>query len=128
MMDYAVVRTGGKQYRVSAGDLIDVEKLPAEEGAAIELSDVLLLSQDGKVTVGTPLISGAKVLVDVEEQRKAEKLIVFKFKSKTRQGTKTGHRQQHTRLRIREIVSGEAKPARRRRRTKETAEETSNGS
>ena len=61
-MDYAVVRTGGKQYRVSAGDLIDVEKLPVEEGAAIELSDVLLLSQDGKVTVGTPLVSGAKVL------------------------------------------------------------------
>ena len=128
MMDYAVVRTGGKQYRVSAGDLIDVEKLPAEEGAAIELSDVLLLSQDGKVTVGTPLVSGAKVLGDVEEQRKAEKLTVFKFKSKTRQGTKTGHRQQHTRLRIREIVSGEAKPKRRRSRTKKAAEETSNGS
>ncbi len=127
-MDYAVVRTGGKQYRVSAGDLIDVEKLPAEEGAAIELSDVLLLSQDGKVTVGTPLVSGAKVLGDVEEQRKAEKLIVFKFKSKTRQGTKTGHRQRHTRLRIREIVSGEAKPARRRRSTKKAAEETSDGS
>ncbi len=127
-MDYAVVRTGGKQYRVSAGDLIDVEKLPAEEGAAIELSDVLLLSQDGNVTVGTPLVSGAKVLGDVEEQRKAEKLTVFKFKSKTRQGTKTGHRQQHTRLRIREIVSGEAKPKRRRSRTKKAAEETSNGS
>ncbi len=128
MMDYAVVRTGGKQYRVSAGDLIDVEKLPAEEGAAIELSDVLLLSQDGKVTVGTPLVSGAKVLGDVEEQRKAEKLTVFKFKSKTRQGTKTGHRQQHTRLRIREIVAGEAKPKRRRSRTKKAAEETSDGS
>jgi large subunit ribosomal protein L21 len=128
MMDYAVVRTGGKQYRVSAGDLIDVEKLPAEEGAAIELSDVLLLSQDGKVTVGTPLVSGAKVLGDVEEQRKAEKLTVFKFKSKTRQGTKTGHRQQHTRLRIREIVVGEAKPKRRRSRTKKAAEETSDGS
>ena len=128
MMDYAVVRTGGKQYRVSAGDLIDVEKLPGEEGAAIELSDVLLLSQDGKVTVGTPLVSGAKVLGDVEEQRKAEKLTVFKFKSKTRQGTKTGHRQQHTRLRIREIVTGEAKPKRRRSRTKKAAEETSNGS
>ena len=127
-MDYAVVRTGGKQYRVSAGDLIDVEKLPAEEGAAIELSDVLLLSQDGKVTVGTPLVSGARVLGDVEEQRKADKLTVFKFKSKTRQGVKTGHRQQHTRLRIREIVSGEAKPARRRRSTKKAAEETSNGS
>ncbi len=128
MIDYAVVRTGGKQYRVSAGDLIDVEKLPVEEGAAIELSDVLLLSQDGKVTVGTPLVSGAKVLGDVEEQRKAEKLTVFKFKSKTRQGTKTGHRQQHTRLRIREIVSGEAKPKRRGSRTKKAAEETSNGS
>lgn len=128
MMDYAVVRTGGKQYRVSAGDLIDVEKLPGEEGAAIELSDVLLLSQDGKVTVGTPLVSGAKVLGDVEEQRKAEKLTVFKFKSKTRQGTKTGHRQQHTRLRIREIVTGEAKPKRRRSRTKKAAEETSDGS
>ncbi|MBI4200299.1 MAG: 50S ribosomal protein L21 [Chloroflexi bacterium] len=103
-MDYAIIATGGKQYRVAPGDRLDVEKLPAEPGAKIELTDVLMVSQDGKVTVGAPMVPGAKVVAEVEEQRRGEKLVVFKFKAKTRHGVKTGHRQSLTRLRITEIV------------------------
>ena len=107
-MDYAIVHTGGKQYRVGLGDLLDVEKLPAGVGDRVELSDVLLLSQGGTVTVGSPTVAGAKVIGEVEEQRRGEKIVVFRFKAKTRQGVKTGHRQALTRLRITDILVGEA--------------------
>ena len=127
-MDYAIVKTGGKQYRVSPGDVIDVEKLHVEEGAKVELTDVLLLSQDGAVTSGSPGVQGAMVIGEVEEQGHGKKLVVFKYKSKTRQGTKTGHRQAFTRVRITDIVAGSAPSAQRRRRTQETTEESSNGS
>ena len=127
-MNYAIIRTGGKQYRVTTGDVVDVEKLPAEEGASVELADVLLLSQDGNVTTGTPIVEGAKVIGEVEKQGRGEKIVVFKFKSKTRQGKKTGHRQDFTRLRITQIVTGEAKPARRRRRPRQPKEAVSDGS
>lgn len=120
-MDYAIVRTGGKQYKVSSGDVLDVEKLPASKGDRIELTDVLLLSHEGSVTVGSPTVMGAKVIGEVEEQRRGEKLVVFRYKSKTRQGTKTGHRQWLTRLRIIEILSGGAQPSRRRRRSDASA-------
>tara|TARA_Y100000590_G_scaffold72116_1_gene79205 strand:- start:250 stop:630 length:381 start_codon:yes stop_codon:yes gene_type:complete len=126
-MDYAVVKTGGKQYRVSPGDIIDIEKLPGESGSIIELPNVLLLSQAGKVTIGKPEIDGVKVVGEVEEQKKGKKLVVFKFKSKTRQGTKTGHRQQLTSLRIKEIVTGKEKAA-PKKRTSKAKQESSDGS
>ena len=126
-MDYAVVKTGGNQYRVSPGDIIDIEKLPGESGSIIELPNVLLLSQAGKVTIGKPEIDGVKVVGEVEEQKKGKKLVVFKFKSKTRQGTKTGHRQPLTRLRIKEIVTGKEKAA-PKKRTSKAKQETSDGS
>ena len=106
-MVYAVVKTGGKQYRVAPGDLIDVEKLPTFTGATVELSGVLLVSRDGEVTVGSPLVPDAKVVGEVEDQGRGTKLVVFKFKAKTRQRKKTGHRQSYTRLRVRDILVGE---------------------
>ena len=103
-MEYAIMKTGGKQYRVSPGDAVDVEKLSADEGDTVEVGDVLLISRDQSVTVGSPMIEGAKVTAVVEMQGRGPKLVVFKYKSKTRQGTKTGHRQSFTRLRITDIA------------------------
>jgi large subunit ribosomal protein L21 len=103
-MEYAIMKTGGKQYRVSPGDAVDVEKLSADEGDTVEVGDVLLISRDQSVTVGAPMIEGAKVTAVVEMQGRGPKLVVFKYKSKTRQGTKTGHRQSFTRLRITDIA------------------------
>ena len=101
---YAIVRTGGHQYRVAPGDTIMVEKLDAEPGASVELSDVLLVMDDNKgVQIGSPFVSGAKVLARVVGQDKGHKLIVFKFKPKKRYRRKTGHRQSLTRLSITEI-------------------------
>ena len=100
---YAIVRTGGHQYRVAPGDTIEVEKLDAEKGAQVELTEVLMVSGDNGVQVGTPLVEGARVLATVVSQGKGEKLIVFKFKPKKRYRRKTGHRQSLTRIAITEI-------------------------
>lgn len=101
---YAIVETGGKQYKVSPGETIDVERLGVEEGSTVELDRVLLVAEGDKVNVGTPLVEGAKVIVEVIGEEKGEKLIVFKFKPKVRYRRKTGHRQVYTRLAIKEIV------------------------
>lgn len=122
---YAIVRTGGKQYRVEEGRSITVERLPAEEGATVELGEVLLIADDGEVTVGTPVIEGARVLATVEELGKRPKVVVFKYKAKVRTRKKTGHRQPFTRLAVKEILrpgqvsKEEAKPKRARRRKAE---------
>ena len=128
---YAIVRTGGKQQRVEEGRSVTVERLPAEEGATVELGDVLMIADDGEVTIGTPLIDGARVMAQVEAHGRAKKIIVFKYKAKVRTRKKTGHRQAYTQLVVREILRpGQEsktveKPRRRRRRkaTKETAAE-----
>ena len=111
---YAIVKTGGKQYRVEAGQSVEVERLPAAEGDTIELGEVLLIAENGNVTVGTPLIEGARVLALVEQQGRAKKIIVLKYKSKVRTRKKTGHRQSFTRLTVEEILrpGEEAKTAR----------------
>lgn len=101
---YAIVETGGKQYKVSAGDTIDVERLPAEEGSTIEMDRVLLVADGKKVSVGRPTVEGAKVIADVLGEGKGEKIIVFKYKSKVHYRRKIGHRQIYTRLAIKEIV------------------------
>lgn len=101
---YAIVETGGKQYRVQRGQIIDVERLPVEVGQQVELDKVLLVADDGKVTVGQPTVEGAKVRATVLRHDKARKIIVFKYKPKKRYRRKTGHRQHFTRLRIDEIV------------------------
>jgi len=102
---YAIIRTGGKQYRAEPGGLIDVERLDAEAGGDIELTDVLLVADGDTVTIGSPTVAGAKVVAEVVSQGRGKKIIVFKYKPKVRYRKKTGHRQHFTRLRVREIVS-----------------------
>lgn len=126
---YAIVRSGGKQHRVEEGRSVTVELLPVEEGAQVELNDVLLIADNGQVTVGTPTIEGARVLTQVEAHGRAKKIIVFKYKAKVRTRKKTGHRQHFTRLTVQEILrpgqepKAAAKPKRRRRKKTEEAPE-----
>jgi len=102
---YAIVKTGGHQYKVAVGDQLNVEKLPVEAGEQIELHEVLLVSgDDDKVTVGTPLIAGAHVTATVVDQHRGVKIIVFKYKPKKRYRRKMGHRQDLTRLAINAIT------------------------
>ena len=102
---YAVVKTGGKQYRVSPGDSIDVEKLPYELGEQIELDKVLLVTNGSGTQIGRPLVEGAKVKATVTRQAKGRKVIIFKIRSSKRYRRRKGHRQHFTRLRIDEIVA-----------------------
>ena len=104
-MPFAVVQTGGKQHRVQPGQIIEIEKLDADEGSTVELTDVLLVSDDGGLRQGSPLVDGARVVARVVKQTRGRKIIVFKYKSKTRYRKKTGHRQWLTRVQITDIVS-----------------------
>ena len=99
-MDYAVFKTGGKQYRVKPGDTLDVEKLPAAVDSLAEFGEVLAISEGGEVTFGSPLVQGAKIVARVTSQYKDRKLMVFKYKAKTRYRRKNGHRQHYTDLRV----------------------------
>ncbi len=101
---YAIVETGGKQFKVAPGQTIDVERLNIAAGDKVELDKVLLLAEGEKVTVGTPTVSGAKVMATSQGEHKGDKVIVFKFKSKVHYRKKTGHRQIYTRLAIDSIV------------------------
>lgn len=105
-MDYAIFKTGGKQYRVKPGDVLDVEKLALEVGEVAEFDEVLAVSEDGHVNFGSPIVAGAKVTAEVQSHYKDKKLMVFKYKPKTRYRRKKGHRQNYTRLRIQGIQSG----------------------
>ncbi|GFP77258.1 MULTISPECIES: 50S ribosomal protein L21 [Clostridium] len=100
---YAVVKTGGKQFRVQEGDVIFVEKLEAEVEATVELTEVLAVAKDGELKVGTPVVEGAKVVAKVVAQGKAKKIIVFKYKRKKDYRRKNGHRQPYTKLVIEKI-------------------------
>jgi large subunit ribosomal protein L21 len=100
---YAVVFTGGKQYKVSEGDVIFVEKLEAEVDSNVELSNVLAVSKEDGLIVGKPVVEGAKVIAKVTAQGKAKKIIVFKFKRKKDYRRKQGHRQPYTKLLIEKI-------------------------
>ncbi len=97
---FAVVKTGGKQYKVAQGDVIQVEKLPVEEGKKIDLTEVLMLCEDGNVTVGSPLVAGAKVTAEVVAQDRTGKLIVFKKKRRQNYRRKNHHRQAFTVLKV----------------------------
>jgi len=103
-MDYAVIKTGGKQYRVKPGDTLDVEKLPIGVDSIAEFGEVLAISDGGEVTFGSPYITGAKVLAQVQSHYKDRKIIVFKYKAKTRYRRKRSHRQTYTRLLIQDIT------------------------
>jgi large subunit ribosomal protein L21 len=104
---YAIIETGGKQYKVIPGQTIDVERLDVAEGNTVELDRVLLISDNDKVTVGTPIVDGAKVIATSQGEGKGKKIIVFKYKPKVRYRKKTGHRQLYTKLTIDKIVEPE---------------------
>lgn len=101
---YAIMESGGKQYKASPGQTIEVEKLSQEEGSVIEFDRVLLVADGDKVTVGRPVVSGAKVIATILGQGKGEKVIVFKYKPKVRYRRKRGHRQPYSKLVIDKIV------------------------
>lgn len=100
---YAVLATGGKQYRVQEGDVIYVEKLNAEVDATVELNEILAVGTEEGIKVGAPVVEGAKVVAKVAAQGKAKKVIVFKYKSKKDYRRKNGHRQPYTKLVIEKI-------------------------
>lgn len=102
---YAVVRSGGRQYRVEVGDQLLVERLQAKTGKQITLKEVLLVADGGKVKVGTPLVKGAKILATVLAEEKGPKIRIFKYRPKQRYRRRAGHRQTYTRLRVDEIVT-----------------------
>ena len=107
---FAVIRTGGKQYRVAKDDVISVEKLAGEPGAVIELGEVLMVGDGAEVKTGTPLLAGASVAATVVEQTRAPKIIVFKKQRRKNYRRKKGHRQCQTVLRIAEIRGAAAAP------------------
>ena len=101
---YAVVESGGKQYKVEPGGTFQVEKLLADVGATVELERVLLVGDGDALEVGRPLVAGARVVAEVVAQEKAAKIVVFRYKRKVRYRRKTGHRQPLTRLLVKEIA------------------------
>lgn len=118
---YAILETGGKQYRVSEGDVITVEKIPGEAGDAVEFDKVLLISNDGDVKVGSPYIDGAKISGEIVETGKGKKVIVFKYKSKKDYRRKQGHRQPFTSVEITSLT-GEKVAGKAKKEVEETVE------
>ena len=110
MFLYAVVRTGGKQYRVQEGRPVTIERLPGVAGETVELRDVLLLADGEDVTVGNPVIEGARVVGTIAEQGRTKKIIVFRYKAKTRARKKNGHRQAFTRFLVEDILAPGQEP------------------
>jgi large subunit ribosomal protein L21 len=102
---YAVVETGGKQYRVASGDKLEVEKLPVEAGQPFSIDKVLLVNNDGTVTLGAPTVEGASVDVNVLEHKKDDKVVIFKMRRRKGFRKKKGHRQQVTVIEIKDIKS-----------------------
>jgi large subunit ribosomal protein L21 len=108
-MAYAIIKTGGRQYRVGEGDTIDVDLLDAEVGKTTVFGDVLLHADGDNLTHGDPLISGAKVTAEVVEQRKDKKVVAFKFKRRKGYHRTVGHRRKLTRVKIKSISVGAKK-------------------
>jgi len=106
---YAVIKTGGKQYRVTPGDVLKVETLQAEVGASVNFEEVLMISDDGKLTVGSPLVASAKVAATVIAHGRAKKVEIIKFKRRKHHQKRTGHRQNFTQVQIQNI-NGKGKP------------------
>jgi len=100
---YAVIRSGGKQHKVSEGDILAVEKINGNRGEKVSFDEVLMVVKDGKTDVGTPYLDGVKVVGEIIEQTKDVKITVFKMKRRKGFHKKTGHRQQLTRMKIKEI-------------------------
>ena len=97
---YAIVKTGGKQYKVAEGDVLFVEKLEANAGDVVTLNEVLACTKNGELVVGSPVVEGASVQAKVVEQGKAKKVVVYKYKAKKNVRKKQGHRQPYTKLKV----------------------------
>ena len=123
---YALIETGGKQYKVEVGQVIDVDRIVGKPGEPVELDKVLLIADGERTVVGTPTIAGAKVFATYKEEFKGDKIIVFHYKSKVRHRNKTGHRQIFSKIEIDKIVEaggGTATAAKKvTRRKKEVTE------
>ncbi|RJO61409.1 50S ribosomal protein L21 [candidate division WS5 bacterium] len=100
---FAVIKTGGKQYKVSEGETLSIEKIAAEEDKAVDFDEVLLIADGDKVEIGQPDVKGAKVKAKVLSQEKADKIVVFKYKKRKNYRKKTGHRQRVTKVQIEKI-------------------------
>ena len=100
---YAIIRSGGKQYRAEVGGTIDVDRLPLDVDESIEIADVLLIADGDETRIGQPRVDGASVRATVVEQFRGKKIIVYKYRQRTNYRRKQGHRQYYTRLRIEEI-------------------------
>ncbi len=103
---YAVIKTGGKQYRVAANDTLTIEKIAGDAGATVEFAEVLMVGGNGTPVVGKPLVSGAKVTAEVVEQGRGDKVIAFKKRRRKNSRRKRGHRQELTTVKIKEIIGG----------------------
>ncbi len=101
---YAIIASGGKQYRVEPGALVTLERLPGEIGSKLDLDQVLMVSDGTQVKIGRPTVAGAKVVSEIVAHTRGDKIDVFKFKKRKKYRRKTGHRQEQTRVRIAEIV------------------------
>jgi len=121
---YAVIKTGGKQYRVAADDKLQIEKLPGEAGDIVEFTDVLMVASDGSVDVGAPFVAGATVAAEIIGQVRGPKIIIFKKHRRKHFRRKNGHRQDLTSVRITEILTGGAKPAKKAAAKPAKAEKT----
>lgn len=100
MATYAVVQSGGKQYKVAEGDTIRVESIDESDGGQVEIGDVRMISRDGEVVLGSPTVEGASVTAEVLGHGKGRKVVVFKYKPKVRYRRRKGHRQQYTDLKV----------------------------
>jgi len=100
---YAVIKTGGKQHRVTEGDVIAIEKINGDRGEAVAFDQILMVEKEGDIRVGRPVVEGAKVVGEIIAQTKGDKLTVYKTKKRKGYHKKTGHRQQLTSMKIREI-------------------------
>jgi large subunit ribosomal protein L21 len=102
---FAVVKTGGKQYKVAAGDVVQVEKLEGAVGTKLQIAEVLMINADGKAKIGAPFVAGAKVEAEIISQERGPKIIVFKKKRRQNYRRKNSHRQDYTILRITAIAA-----------------------
>lgn len=118
---YAVVKTGGKQYRVAKDDVLQIERLPGDEGDVITLEEVLMIGDGAAVTVGAPLVAGASVAAEIVEQSRGPKIVIFKKRRRQNYRRKKGHRQLLTVVKITDILTDGAKPAAKKAAAKKPA-------
>ncbi|MCP4935830.1 MAG: 50S ribosomal protein L21 [bacterium] len=123
---YAVIKTGGKQYRVIADDILEIEKVAGDAGSTVSFDEVLMIGGEGAPTVGSPMIEGASVSAEVIEQKRGRKIIVFKKKRRKNYRRKNGHRQELTKVKILEVI-GKGEKASKKATAKPTAEKNTSG-